>query len=107
AGLVRAVEQRRAPQPLLLLAMLLWANLHGGFTLGLALCGAFALEAVVTAGDGVERRRLLVAWAKFDLAAVLAACVTPYGPESILVTGRIFGLGDVLGMIGEWKSPDF
>src|SRR5258708_14988719 len=41
ACLVRAVEQRRAPKPLLLLAMLLWANLHGGFTLGLMLCGAF------------------------------------------------------------------
>jgi hypothetical protein len=107
AGLVRAVEQRRAPRPLLLVAMLLWANLHGGFTLGLMLCGAFALEAMVTAGDSTERRRLFIAWAKFGMAAVLVACVTPYGPESMLVTLRIFGLGDVLGMISEWKSPDF
>ena len=45
AGLVRAVEERRAPDPMLLVAMLLWANLHGGFTLGLLLSGAFALEA--------------------------------------------------------------
>lgn len=107
AGLVRAVEQRRAPKPLLLLAMLLWANLHGGFTLGLMLCGVFALEAVVTARDAAERKSLLVAWAKFGVAAFLVACITPYGPESILVTFRIFGLGDVLGMISEWKSPDF
>src|SRR5712664_61861 len=84
AGLVRAVEQRRAPKPLLLLAMLLWANLHGGFTFGLMLCGAFAL-----------------------VAAVLVACITPYGPESMLVTFRIFRLGDVLGMISEWRSPNF
>ena len=107
AGLVRAVERRRAPEPLLLLAMLLWANLHGGFTLGLMLCGAFALEAVVTAHDAAERRTLLVGWLKFGVAAVLVACVTPYGPESMLVTLRIFRLGDVLGMISEWKSPDF
>src|SRR5580704_14755074 len=32
SGLVRAVEERRAPRPVLLLAMLAWANLHGGFT---------------------------------------------------------------------------
>ena len=107
AGLVLAVEQRRTPKPLLLLAMLLWANLHGGFTLGLMLCGVFALEAVVTARDAVERRSLFVGWAKFGVAAILVACITPYGPESILVTFRIFGLGDVLGMVNEWKSPDF
>jgi hypothetical protein len=107
AGLVRAVERHRAPEPLLLLAMLLWANLHGGFTLGLMLWGAFALEAVITAHDAAERRTLLVGWLKFGIAAVLVACVTPYGPESMLVTLRIFGLGDVLGIISEWKSPDF
>ena len=46
-GLVRAVEERRAPSPWLLLCMLLWANLHGGFTFGLLLAGAFALDALV------------------------------------------------------------
>jgi hypothetical protein len=107
AGLVRAVEERRAPQPLLLLAMLLWANLHGGFTLGLLLCGAFALDAFVGARDAAERKTLFIAWAKFGVASVLVACITPYGPESILVTLRIFGLGETLGMISEWKSPDF
>ncbi len=107
AGLVLAVERKRAPKPLLLLAMLLWANLHGGFTLGLMLCGVFALEAVVTARDAVERRSLFIGWAKFGMATILVACATPYGPESILVTFRIFGLGDVLGMVNEWKSPDF
>lgn len=107
AGLVRAVEERRAPEPLLLLAMLLWANLHGGFTLGLVLCGAFALDAVVGARDAVERKALFIAWAKFGIASGLVACITPYGPESILVTLRIFGLGESLGTIAEWKSPDF
>ncbi|MFI5000870.1 MAG: hypothetical protein ACHQK9_13405 [Reyranellales bacterium] len=107
AGLVRAVEERRAPEPLLLLAMLLWANLHGGFTLGLMLVAAFGLDAVVGARDAAERKALFVAWAKFGAASVLVACVTPYGPESILVTLRIFGLGDALGMIAEWKSPNF
>lgn len=107
AGLVRAVEERRAPDPLLLLAMLFWANMHGGFTLGLMLAGAFALEALVGGRDAHERKSLFFAWLKFGVAALLVACITPYGPESILVTGRIFGLGDVLNTIAEWKSPDF
>lgn len=107
AGLVRAVEERRAPPPLLLVAMLLWANMHGGFTLGLLLAGAFALEAVVGARDAVERRALFIAWAKFGMAALLVACITPYGPESILVTQRIFGFGDALAYIAEWRAPDF
>ena len=107
SGLVRAVEQRRMPAPILLLAILFWANLHGGFTLGLMLCGAFALEALTTARDATERRLLFIAWAKFGIAAVLVACITPYGPESMLVTFRIFNLGDALSMISEWKSPDF
>ena len=107
AGLVRAVEDRRAPRPVLLLAMLVWANLHGGFTLGLVLCGAFALEAVMAARHAAERRRLLAGWAAFGIAALLAACLTPYGPQSMLVTLRIFGLGDALNLIDEWQSPDF
>jgi hypothetical protein len=107
AGLVRAVEERRAPKPLLLVAMLFWANLHGGFTLGLLLAGAMALDALVGAKDSAERRTLFIAWAKFGVAAVLVACVTPYGPESMLVTLRIFSLGDALATISEWKSPNF
>lgn len=107
AGLVRAVEERRAPEPLLLLAMLLWANLHGGFTLGLMLGGAFGLEALIGARDAAERKMLFLAWLKFGVAALLVASITPYGPESILVTLRIFSLGDSLRLISEWKSPDF
>ena len=54
-----------------------------------------------------ERKLLFVEWVKFGVAAVLVACITPYGPESILVTLRIFNLGDALGMISEWQSPNF
>jgi hypothetical protein len=107
AGLVRAVEERRAPEPLLLVAMLLWANMHGGFTLGLMLAAAFALDALSSARDAAERRSLFFAWAKFGVAAGLVACVTPYGYESILVTSRIFSIGDALTTIAEWRSPNF
>jgi len=107
SGLIRAVEEKRAPEPILLLAMLLWANLHGGFTMGLLLGGAFGLEALVNGADWAERKKTFIAWAKFGIAAVLVSCITPYGAGSILVTVQIFGLGDALSLIDEWRSPDF
>ena len=107
AGLIRAVEERRAPEPLLLVAMLVWANLHGGFTLGLMLAGAFAIEALIGGRDLVERKMIFLAWLKFGVAALLVSCATPYGFGSILVTFQILGMGDALALITEWKSPDF
>ncbi|MBN9086333.1 MAG: hypothetical protein J0J01_05455 [Reyranella sp.] len=107
SGLIRAVEEKRAPEPILLLAMLIWANLHGGFTMGLLLGGAFGLEALVNGADGAERKRIFWSWLKFGVAALLVACITPYGVGSILITFQIFGLGDALALIDEWKSPDF
>jgi hypothetical protein len=101
AGLVRAVDHGRAPSFRLLPLMLLWANLHGGFTLGLALIAPFALEGIL------HDRRTAPRWIVFGLAAGLTACMTPYGPESILVTQRILGLGDALGIIVEWRPQDF
>jgi hypothetical protein len=100
-GLVRAVEDGRRPSLWLLPVMILWANLHGGFTLGLLLTAAFALEAIVA------RRQLLAGWAVFGAGALIAASLTPYGPESMLVTRRIFELGTALQLIAEWRSPDF
>jgi hypothetical protein len=107
AGLIRAVEERRAPEPLLLVAMLVWANLHGGFTLGLMLTGAFAFEALLGGRDLVERKMIFLAWLKFGVAALLVSCATPYGFGSILATFQILGMGDALALIAEWRSPDF
>lgn len=107
AGLIRAVEERRAPEPILLAAMLAWANLHAGFTFGLLLTGAFALEALIGSRDLAERKTILRDWLKFGAAAVLVSCSTPYGAGSMLVTFRILAMGDALALIAEWRSPDF
>jgi hypothetical protein len=105
-GLVRALDRGRAPSLALLPLMTLWANLHGGFTLGLALLAPIALEAVADA-DRPSRRDVAMIWLRFGVLAGMAACVTPYGPESILVTLRILHLGEALSAIGEWQPQDF
>jgi hypothetical protein len=104
-AIVQAAEQRRAPRLAYLPLMVLWANLHGSFTLGLALIVPFALEAVWTT-DQSERAALAMEWLRFGLLALGAACITPYGPESILTTFRILGLGSTLSTISEWQPQD-
>src|SRR4029079_6216855 len=105
-ALARALERQRAPSPFLLPLMVLWANLHGGFTFGLILLGGFGLEAVVSAPAGEHLRRA-AQWIAFAVAALVCACITPYGPESILVTFRIRSLRPALQVIDEWRPPDF
>ncbi len=106
AGLMRALDARRAPSWMLLPLMTLWANLHGGFTLGLAFIAPLAVEALWLA-PRAARARVALRWGGFALAALAAACVTPYGPESILVTRRVLALGRGLLLIGEWQPQDF
>ncbi|MCP1834203.1 hypothetical protein J2R76_002540 [Bradyrhizobium sp. USDA 4532] len=104
--LVDASEQRRAPSFWYLPLITLWANLHGSFTLGLALIAVCGLEALWTADKSV-RVRVALQWFRFAVLALGAACITPYGPESLLVTLRILHLGAALSKIGEWQPLNF
>jgi hypothetical protein len=105
-GIVQAAEDQCAPSIVYLPLIALWANLHGSFMLGLALIVPSALEALWTA-DKSARWTLGFQWLRFGLLSFGAACLTPYGLESILVTFRVFGLGDTLSTISEWRPQDF
>lgn len=106
AGVVRAVDRKGTPSYWLLPVLVLWANLHGGFTFGLLVVAGAALDAV-TATPKAERKSVALAWLRFGVLAIVAAMVTPYGPESFLVTVRILSLGDALSIISEWQPADF
>jgi hypothetical protein len=106
AALIGASERRAAPSFWLLPLMVLWANLHGGFILGLALIAPIVFDALWNA-DATQRPRLAVRWIAFGLAALLAACVTPYGWGSLLAAKGIIDLGPLLPLISEWAPPNF
>jgi hypothetical protein len=105
-GLIRAIDQRSLPSWRLLPLMTLWANLHGGFVLGLALMAPLALEAVWHAEN---RQRLTVVkhWGLFGVAAVIASCCTPYLHNTLIAAANIMDLGEVLTLIAEWRPADF
>jgi hypothetical protein len=105
-ALMAAADRSKAPSLLLLPLMALWANLHGGFVLGLALIGPIGLEALESAAP--ERRLVLaLRWALFGLASLVASCCTPYGWSSLLGAARILDLGESFKVIAEWRSADF
>jgi hypothetical protein len=106
AGLIAAADRRGAPSFWLLPPMVLWANLHGGFVFGLVLIAPIALDAVLGA-DAAQRQSLALRWAAFAFAALLAACCTPYGWNSLLASQKILGLGGALPLIMEWRPADF
>lgn len=105
-GLIAAADRRGHPSWLLLPLMALWANLHGGFVLGLALIGPIGLEAV-WCSEPKQRVVLAARWGLFALAAVAACCCTPYGWNTLLAATKILSLGKLLTLIWEWMPADF
>jgi len=102
--LLRARDAQRAPSLGAAALMVPWANLHGGFVLGLALIGPFALEAVVAApGRRVATTR---AWAVFGLASLAAALLTPFGVSGLTYPFKILTMSSLPG-ITEWRPADF
>jgi hypothetical protein len=105
-GLITAADRRGAPSFRLLPLMTLWANLHGGFVFGLALIAPIGLDAVLST-DAKARKALILRWAAFAAAALVASCITPYGWDALLASKKILDLGSALPLIMEWKPADF
>jgi hypothetical protein len=106
ATLDRARAERRAPPWPMAALMALWANLHGGFVLGLALAALLAAEAIFEAPDGV-RLRTAARWGAFGALSLLAALATPNGFAGLTLPFSLARMDFALSTIGEWKSPNF
>ncbi|MDB5504984.1 MAG: hypothetical protein JWR89_4886 [Tardiphaga sp.] len=106
AALIAAADRRAPPSFLWLPVMALWANLHGGFVLGLALVPAIALIAIWESA-AEQRFNLAVRWAAFAVAALAASCCTPYGWRTLQGAFGILDLGRLLIVIWEWRPADF
>jgi len=86
--------------------MVLWANLHGSFTLGLALLYVFvgySLCQNIMQHNYTKCWRLLI----LVLAVSLCASLTPYGILPAFMTKEVLDLKVTSTIIVELRSPDF
>jgi len=95
----RAREDDRAPPIAAAFLMTLWANLHGSWVFGLAIAGAFGLEALVASRNRMSAFRQ---WLIFGSACVAAVFINAVGIDGVLHPFRIAGLR-TLTLIDEWK----
>jgi hypothetical protein len=107
AVLVLARSRDKAPPPRAVLLMLLWANLHGSFMIGLVFCGLFAGEALFDADDRHAARRVVIGWGVFGLLSTAAAFATPNGVAGMLLPLDMARMNFALSFITEWQSPNF
>jgi hypothetical protein len=74
--------------------------------LALGLIGPAVLEELLGKARN-EWPRVLMRWLPFTALAIVACCLTPYGPESLLIPLTTLGIGHALSWIGEWRPQDF
>ena len=101
---VRARQRDGTPSLFLALAMMLWANLHGSFMLGLVFTGLFAAEALFEAETRQQAWAAARSWALFLGVAVVAAAVTPHGPRGLLFPFELISMSAATQGIYEWEA---
>lgn len=100
--MLRAREAERAPPLAAALLMIVWANLHGSFVMGLAIAAAFALEALLASAD---KARVVRSWGSFGLACAAAVSINANGLDGLLHPFGIASL-EMLPLIDEWKPSN-
>src|SRR5262249_23748297 len=86
--------------------MILWANLHGSFTFGLALLYVFA---GYTFCQNLIQRNYSKCWRLviLVLGVTICALITPYGTSAAAMTREELDLKFASEHIGELRSPNF
>ncbi|WP_407193370.1 hypothetical protein [Bradyrhizobium sp. STM 3566] len=106
AALVRCMDRSSPPPYWALPLLVLWANLHGSGVLALGLIGPAVLEALLREKRS-EWLHVLLRWLPFTALAVVASCLTPKGPEPLLMPLTTLAAGPALAWISEWRPQDF
>jgi hypothetical protein len=99
-ALMRARDEHRAPRLGWAALMVVWANFHASYLMGLALAAVFALEALVQEKD---RRAVVTGWGLFGLLSLLCAAITPHGTQGFLYPLQVSGM-KALPLIQEWRA---
>jgi len=104
--LIDARDRSRAPSFALLPLMVVWANIHGSFLVGVGFAVLLGLEAVWEAAPA-DRIRVAREWGLYALLAALAALISPNGIESYLLPLKLMTMKFAMAWLTEWHSTDF
>jgi hypothetical protein len=102
-------DRRRAHWQLWLLIPLtaLWANLHGGFVIGVALAGIAALGSAAELWAGVGDRRRVVRYATLSFGCCAASMLNPYGMRLHVHIFEFLRSGWIMNAVQEFQAPTF
>lgn len=103
--MIRAREQDRAPSLWLGLVMLVWVNAHASFIIGIAIAGAFGLEALIEAPRD-RRWKVVRDWGAFGIALLAAGLCNPAGFHAYEYPFYVSRL-ELLKYISEWNPASF
>ena len=86
--------------------MIVWANLHGSFTLGLLLLDIFAACCFF---QSLVLHDYPKCWRLVAVVAVVtvSAFITPYGFSPVSLTVKLLGMKGTISRLSEWRSLDF
>jgi hypothetical protein len=107
ATIITALEDRRVPPLWLALLLLLWANLHGSFVLGLGVLGLLGLEGMAAALKRPDRNRIIAGWILLGALAGAAGLITPDSLWNVLHILHLQSQEVQFANIAEWRQPDF
>ena len=105
AELIDSSEAHRPPSWWLLAVILPWANMHASFIVGLGLMVLIAIDSIIRAEQ--SRWETAKRWAPFVLAAFACVLINPQGYRLLLFPFHLLGMTTALGLIAEWRPPDF
>ncbi len=105
--LLKASEQHKAPPLYQALLLILWANIHGSFLIGIVYALFFAFESVVTAPPTINRTVLIKQWAIFLVVSIACLMATPFGIDGVLLPLQLTDQSYSMSIISEWLSPNF
>lgn len=97
--LLRARAGHRAPPLAAALLMLVWANVHASFAIGLVMVPFFALEALLQEED---RTGVALRWGAFWLVSLLVTLANPSGLQGLLYAFQVSSM-KILPLISEWR----
>lgn len=98
-------ERNEAPDFWLLPLIIVWANLHGSFTLGIITAGFAFLHYFER--NRFSNRAVLTKWLVFMCLCPLVSLINPYGIKPLLLTFSMVGGVNSMDHISEWKALDF